>query len=207
LTTTSPVAKLTVGLPKGNGLARAVPELHDSRGTLVPFVGLLRVEETGLDADDVQHLRASIQRFELALGPIAADAKDLITRCSTAATSITGQMVLLAPDTSNDDEDRRGMLRDLEEWGHEQKPKMNIAKITDLWNSWHGGFYDARLEEAPVRYLREFCITKGVIADTIPLSVTPEAAAAVPEPAFSSDGNEPTPANDDDDDEPAEDEQ
>jgi hypothetical protein len=203
LTATSPVAKLNAGLPKGNGLSRAVPELHDSRGTLVPFVGLLRVEETGLDADDVMHLRASIQRFELAIGPIAADAKDLITRCSTAATSVTGQMVLLAPDTSNDDEDRRGLLRDLEEWGHEQKPKLNLTKITDLWNSWHGGFYDARLEEAPVRYLREFCITKGVIADTIPLSPTAEATAAVPEPGFSSDGTEPAADDDDlDDDAP-----
>lgn len=181
MSSTTPIAKLTAALPKGNGLTRAVPKLFNSRGTLVPFVGLIRVEETGLDADDVEHLRGSIQRLELAFGHMAADAKDLITRCSTAATSIDGQGTLFAPDTSHDDEVRRGLLRDLQEWGAEQDPAVDLVGITELWNSWHGGFYDARLEEAPLRYLREFCLVKGVLADE-PLPSTDDEDEPADEP-------------------------
>lgn len=168
MTTTSPVAKLTAGLPKSNGLTRAVPHLFHRRGDLVPFFGYIRIEEAGLDADDNQHLRASIQRLELATGgPLAADAKDFITRCSSAATSVNGQLTLMPP-SNNDDEARRELLGYLDEWAKEQTPPLDTAAVTDLWQSWHGGYYDARLEEAPVPHLREFCLVKGVLADDEP---------------------------------------
>lgn len=191
MTDTSPVAKLGATLPKGNGLTRAVPKLFEQRGTLVPFVGLMRVDETGLDHSDVQHLRGSIQRFELALGPLAADAKDLITRCSTAATSVDGQQQLFGhPTDLEDDEERRRLVGFLTEWGQEQDPQLDVAALTEQWNSWHGGYYDARLEQAPVRYLREFCFVKGVIAEDPVLAPT-FSDTAPDEPAEGEDEPEP----------------
>lgn len=186
---TSPVATLSAKLPKGNGLSRAVPTLFPQRGALVPFVGMMRVEEAGLDLNDVQHLKGSIQRFELAFGPAAADAKDLITICSTAATSVDGQGSLFDVN-SEDDEQRRSLVRDLLEWGAEQDPPLDLGGITDLWNTWHGGHYDARIDhpKTPVRYLREFAISKEAIAEDPVLA-----------PAFSDNGDgEPTEPQDGD---------
>lgn len=190
---TSPVATLIAKLPKGNGLTRAADKLYGQNGSMVYGVVALRVEESAIDLNDVEKIKASIQRLELAFGPSAADVKDLLTICSSKATSLDGQGTLFAPDTSHDDEDRAGLIRDLLEWGTEQNPALDVAAITDLWNSWHGGHYDARLEQAPVRYLREFAIVKGAIAETIPLA-----------PTFSTGDDEP--ADDQGEDEPADDE-
>jgi hypothetical protein len=164
--TTSPVAKLAANLPKGNGLSRAVEKLHGRNGAMVPFVGLLRVDESGEDLNDVLKIRTSIQRLELAFGPSAADVKDLITRCSTEATSVPGQQTFsLGPTVDELDAQRAGLVRDLLEWGTEQTPALDVAGVTDRWNSWHGGHYDARLEEAPVPHLREFALVVGAIAE------------------------------------------
>jgi hypothetical protein len=162
---TSPVAKLSARLPKGNGFSRAVPELYHRRGDLVFFVGAMRIEETGLDRNDVEKVLASIERFELAAGPTVADVKDLLTIASTQATTVKGQMSLLNVDHEHDEEIRAGLIRDLIEWGTEQQKPLDVTGLTDMWNSWHGGFYDARLEKAPVRHLREFAIQKGVLPD------------------------------------------
>lgn len=165
--TTSPVAKLAAVLPKGNGLSRAVERLHGNNGVMVPVVGLIRIDESGEDLNEVLKIRASIQRLELAFGPAAADVKDLITRCSTEATSHgNGQTTLdFGPSTEELDAQRISLVRDLVEWGTEQTPPLDVAGVTDRWNSWHGGHYDARLEEAPVPHLREFALVVGAIAE------------------------------------------
>jgi len=165
--TTSPVAKLVAALPKGNGLSRAVERLHPQRGAMVPFCGLIRVDESGEDLNDTLKIRVSIQRLELGFGPAAADIKDLITRCSTEATSHSNGQVALdfGPSMEELDEQRSSLIRDLLEWGEEQEPALDVAGVTDAWNSWHGGHYDARLEEAPVPHLREFALVKGAIAE------------------------------------------
>lgn len=164
---TSPVAKLSAKLPKGNGFSRAVPDLYERRGDIVFFVGAMRIEETSLDLNDTEKVLGTIQRFELAQGPAVADVRDLLTICSTAATSHDGQQSLFVEHTQEDDEERRSLIRDLLEWGSEQTPALDVEGVTDLWNSWHGGNYDARLDspKTPVKYLREFAIYKEVIAE------------------------------------------
>ncbi len=184
---TTPSATLAARLPKGNGLTRATPDLFHRRGDLIPFIGLIRVDEAGLDAEDNEHIRTSIARLEIAGGHLAADVKDLLTACATAATTHAGQGTLFPPE-GNSDEERRELLGYIKEWGTEQDPVLDLPAITEQWNSWHGGFYDARLEEAPVRYLREFCFVKGVIAEETPED---EPAEQEPEETEPVEGGEP----------------
>lgn len=164
---TAPIARLSAKLPKGNGFARAVPDLYDRRGDIVFFVGAMRIEETSLDLNDTEKVLASIQRFELAQGPAVADVRDLLTICSTAATSVDGQQSLFVADRKADEEERRNLVRDLLEWGQEQTPPLDVQGVTDRWNSFHGGNYDARIDhpKTPVKYLREFAIISGAIAE------------------------------------------
>lgn len=164
---TSPVAKLAAGLPKGNGLTRAVPVLFEQRGALVPFIGLMRVEESGLDADDVQHLKGSIARFELCLNDLEHDAKGLLARATTAANEYGGQQQLFAdPGSQAELEEQRDLLLTfLREWQAEQKPPLDDEAAAEKWNSWHGGFYDARPEAAAPVHLREFLMSIGALAD------------------------------------------
>lgn len=161
---TSPVAKLLATLPKGNGFARAVPQLFEQRGALVPFVGLMRIEESGLDADDREHVKGSISRFELCLGPLERDGRDLLTRASTDATSRGGQQALFADDA--DFEARRTeVIGYLREWQAEQTPALTDEQLEDRWQSFHGGHYDSRLEHGAPAHLREFAMTIGALAD------------------------------------------
>lgn len=164
---TAPIARLSAKLPKGNGFSRAVPQLYERRGDIVFFVGAMRIEETSLDLNDTEKVLASIQRFELAQGPAVADVRDLLTICSTAATSVDGQQSLFIADRKADEEERRGLIRDLLEWGTEQTPPLDVEGVTDRWRSWHGGNYDARLDspKTPVKYLREFAIYVEAIAE------------------------------------------
>jgi hypothetical protein len=162
---TSPVAKLAAALPKGNGLARAVPLLFEQRGALVPFVGLMRVEESGLDADDVQHLKGSIARFELCLGALERDGRDLLGRCSQAATSREGQQALFADDADFEAQ-RTEAIGYLREWAAEQNPPLDDDTLEERWQSFHGGHYDARLEHGAPAHLREFAISIGALADS-----------------------------------------
>lgn len=190
---TSPSATLAARLPKGNGLTRAAANLFHRRGDLIPFVGLIRVDEAGLDAEDNEHIRTSIARLEIGTGHLAADIKDLITACSTVATTHPGQGTLF-PAHDNSDEERRELLGFLAEWGQEQDPPRDLPAITEMWNSWHGGFYDARLEEAPVSYLREFCFVKGVIAEDGVVTTVPGpefSHAGEPEQGEELEGQEP----------------
>jgi hypothetical protein len=196
---TSPVAKLAAALPKGNGLSRAVPMLFDQRGALVPFVGLLRVEESGLDADDVQHLRASIARFELCLGALERDGRELLGRCSEAATSREGQQALFADDADFESQ-RAEAIGYLREWASEHKPPLDDDALEERWQSFHGGHYDARLKHGAPAHLREFAISIGALADTEPDDDDGFGAGdepdgddrderPVPQPAFSSGGS------------------
>lgn len=196
---TSPVAKLAAGLPKGNGLARAVPVLFEQRGTLVPFVGLMRVEETGLDADDVQHLKGSIARFELCLGALEHDGKGLLARATTAANEYAGQQTLFAePGSEEQEQEKRDeLLGYLREWQAEQTPPLTDDEAADRWNSFHGGFYDARPEAAKAIHLREFLMSIGALADS-PTVDGP--ALADGEEEVDLDDDDTTPDADDDDD-------
>ncbi len=164
---TSPVATLTARLPKGNGLTRAVPTLFEQRGALVPFIGFMRVEECGLDADDVQHLKGSIARFELCMGELDHDAKSLLARATTAANTYGGQQVLFAEPGEQEElqAQRDLLLKFLREWQAEQKPAVSDTQAADRWNSWHGGHYDARPEAAAPLHLREFLLSIGALAE------------------------------------------
>lgn len=179
---TSPIAKLSARLPKGNGFSRAVPDLYERRGDIVWFCGAMRIEETSIDANDVEKVLASIQRFEIAEGPAVADLKDLVTICSQAATSVKGQQSLFVEDRKADASERAGLVRDLLEWGQEQEPPLDVQGVTDRWNSFHGGHYDARIDspKTPVRYLREFALVVGAIAED---PFTPSKDATAEEPA------------------------
>lgn len=199
MTDTSPVAKLAGKLPKGNGLARAVPQLFEQRGALIPFVGLMHIDETGLDADDVQHLKGSIARFELCLGELERDGKDLIGRCSEAATSREGQQALFADDADFEAQ-RTHLLELIEEWQNEQDPPVTSEVVEAKWQSFHGGKYDARLDHGAPAHIREFAIYLGALADsTADGEVIPgeldgfgagdpddePADSSIPQPAFS----------------------
>lgn len=163
---TSPVASLRAKLPKGNGLTRAVPALFEQRGALVPFVGLMKVEETGLDADDVQHLAGSIARFELCMGDLERDGRDLLARAAYAANAYPGQGTLFAePGTAAalaEDRDRHiGYLR---EWQKEQDPPLSDADAGERWTNFSGGLYGA-LDQAHPAHLREFLLSIGALPD------------------------------------------
>lgn len=168
MTNTSPVAKLTAGLPKGHGLARAVPTLFEQRGALVPFIGLMKVEECGLDADDVQHLRGSIARFEMCMGDLERDGKDLLARAAYAANAYPGQMTLMAaPGTvAALAEDRDRHIGYLREWQKEQDPPVSDADAAKQWADFSGGFYNA-LDQAHPAHLREFLLNIGALKDEL----------------------------------------
>jgi hypothetical protein len=197
MTDTSPVAKLVAGLPKGNGLARAVPRLFEQRGALIPAIMLLKVSEAGLDADDVEHMRYTIERAELCLGELERDGKQLLARASEQATSREGQQALFA-DTADFEAMRTEVLGYLREWAEEKWPDADDAQRAELlaeaWASWHGGHYDARPENGAPAHLREFAISCGALADSDPENVT--APLEDDEPADD-------PADDGSDDEPA----
>jgi hypothetical protein len=207
MTDTSPVAKLVAGLPKGNGLARAVPRLFEQRGALIPAIMLLRVREAGLDDDDVEHMRFTIERAELCLGELERDGKELLGRASEAATSREGQQALFADDADFEAQ-RAELLGYLEDWQNEQDPPVTSEALEAKWQSFHGGNYDHRLDHGAPAHLREFAISIGALADSTPdgeviaepvdvpdAEVTegdrpvveddPDAEPAVPQPAFS----------------------
>lgn len=187
---TSPSATLSAKLPRGNGLTRAVESLHSQRGTLVPFIGYLRVDETGEDLNDALKIKTSIQRLELCVGDIERDAKDLIARASYAANAYPGQMTLMAaPGTAAAlAEDRDRYIGYLREWQKEQDPPISDADAAQQWNDFGGGNYGT-LDQAAPAYLREFLLSVGALPD--------DPAKPDVEPPFSDDD-----ADDDDDDEP-----
>lgn len=166
---TSPVASLNKGLPKGNGLTRAVPTLFNQRGALVPFVGLMKVKETGLDDDDVQHLKGTIARFELCMGDLERDGKDLLARAAYAANTYPGQGALFAePGTvAALAEDRDRHIGYLREWQKEQDPPVSDADAAKRWTDFSGGFYNA-LDQAHPAHLREFLFSIGALTDDEP---------------------------------------
>lgn len=163
---TSPIATLHAKLPKGNGLTRAVPALFEQRGALVPFIGLMKVEETGLDASDVQHLKGSIARFELCIGDLDRDGKDLLARAAYAANAYPGQGALFAePGTAAAlAEDRERHIGYLREWQKEQDPPVSDADAADQWANFSGGEYGA-LDKAHPAHLREFLLSVGALKD------------------------------------------
>lgn len=188
MTDTSPVAKLVAGLPKGNGLSRAVPALFEQRGALIPAILLLKVSEAGLDADDVEHMRYTIERAELCLGELERDGKQLLARAAEKATSREGQQALFA-DTADFEAMRKEVLGYLEEWAAEEWPdatdEQRREQLAEKWVSWHGGHYDARPENGAPAHLHEFAIAVGALADSDPENVT---ASLTTDPAPDDDG-------------------
>lgn len=175
MTDTSPVASLTKSLPKGNGLTRAVPTLFDQRGALVPFIGLMKVEECGLDADDVQHLKGTIARFELCMGDLDRDGKDLLARAAYAANAYPGQGALFAePGTAAAlAEDRDRYIGYYREWQKEQTPPVSDADAAQQWHDFSGGQYGP-LDKTNPAYLLEFLLSIGALPDETKPDSEPE---------------------------------
>lgn len=163
---TSPTATISAKLPRGNGLTRAVEVLHDQRGVLVPFIGYIRVDESGEDLNDVLKIKTSIQRLELCVGELERDAKDLIARASHAANSYPGQMTLMAePGTAAAKaEERDRYIGYLREWQKEQDPPLSDADAAVRWNDFGGGNYGPLTKAAPA-YLLEFLLDIGALPD------------------------------------------
>lgn len=163
---TSPVATLAARLPKGNGLTRAVEQLHGNNGALIPFIGYLEVEESGEDKNEVLKIKTSIARLELCQGDLERDAKDLLARASHAANSHPGQMTLMAePGTAAAKaEERDRYIGYLREWQAEQDPAVSDADAGVLWNNFAGGHY-GELDTAEPAFLREFLLNLGALPD------------------------------------------
>lgn len=163
---TSPVATLAARLPKGNGLTRAVEQLHGNNGALIPFIGYLEVEESGEDKNEVLKIRTSIARLELCQGDLERDAKDLLARASHAANSHPGQMTLMAePGTAAAKaEERDRYVGYLREWQAEQTPPVSDADAGEQWNNFAGGHY-GELDTAEPAFLREFLLNLGALPD------------------------------------------
>lgn len=171
---TSPVATVKAKLPKGNGLTRAVEQLHGHNGALIPFIGYLEVEESGEDKNEVLKIKTSIARLELCQGELERDAKDLIARASHAANSYPGQMTLLAePGTAAAKaEERDRYIGYLREWQKEQDPPLSDADAGQRWNDFGGGNYGALTKAAPA-YLLEFLLDIGALPDSEPAVTVP----------------------------------